>query len=281
MSRKKSKPYFNLFEHIIYLGGERVTKSKVYICSAIFVALTIIKMFMPQLSNNIVSELQTVFDIEQKQMQSVLAIGSALTSGDALSVLKKHEDKTGKGEVIDESESEIQEAVSGEEVLQETKPTEQEMKKAVFMKSQEAYSDYAVPVNVSYDIVSIGFDYVAPIDGVTSSGFGYRVHPIKNEVKFHYGTDFAASEGTEIHAFADGTVIAAGYDEGYGYYIVMSHANGFRTLYAHCSKLCVGCQRVEKGEVIALVGQSGSATGAHLHFELQSDGIYLNPEFYI
>lgn len=277
MSRKKSKPLFYLFDHIINLEGETVTKCKVYICAAIFVALTIIKMFIPQLSNNIVSEMKTVFNIEQRQMQSVLAIGSALTSGDALSAFTKHEAQTAKSDAVDERA----EAISYGNALQVEMPTEEETKKAAFLKSQEAYSDYAVPQNVSYDIISIEFDYAAPIDGVTSSGFGYRMHPIKNEVKFHYGTDFAASEGTEIHAFADGTVIAAGYDEGYGYYIVMSHENDFRTLYAHCSKLCVGCQSVEKGEVIALVGQSGSATGAHLHFELQADGVYLNPEFYI
>ena len=61
----------------------------------------------------------------------------------------------------------------------------------------------------------------------------------------------------------------------------MTHPNGWRTLYAHCSKLCASCGSVSKGDVIALVGHTGAVTGTHLHFELQCNGVYLNPEFYI
>ena len=108
------------------------------------------------------------------------------------------------------------------------------------------------------------------------------MHPIQGVVKFHYGTDFAASAGTDVLAFADGTVLAAGQDAGYGNYVKIDHGNGYVTLYGHCSELLVSAgQTVQRGERIALVGATGQATGPHLHFELMHDGVYLNPEFYL
>ena len=151
-----------------------------------------------------------------------------------------------------------------------------------FLASQEAFSDRALPANVSYDIPALPFAAVTPVSGYTSSGFGYRMHPIQNTVKFHYGTDFAAGSGTEICAFADGTVLAAGQDAGYGNYVKLDHGDGFVTLYGHCSELLVSQgDAVSAGQVIARVGATGHATGPHLHFELIHEGVYLNPEFYL
>ena len=154
--------------------------------------------------------------------------------------------------------------------------------KAAFLESQSAYSDYTVPENVRYDVVSLPFADTSPVAACTSSGFGFRLHPIDGEVKFHYGTDFAAHAGTDILAFADGTVLAAGEDEGYGNYVKLDHGDGYVTLYGHCSELLVSAgEKVSRGQPIARVGQTGHATGPHLHFELLRDGVYLNPEFYL
>ena len=151
-----------------------------------------------------------------------------------------------------------------------------------FLDAQAAFSDRALPANVSYDIPELPFQTVCPVSGNASSGFGYRMHPIKQEVRFHYGTDFAANAGTEICAFASGTVLAAGEDEGYGNYLKLDHGSGFVTLYGHCSALLVSAgDWVEAGQPIALVGATGLATGPHLHFELIHEGVYLNPEFYL
>ena len=157
-----------------------------------------------------------------------------------------------------------------------------ETAKEAFLESQAAFADYDLPKNVSYDILSLPFDETSPVDLCTSSGFGYRLHPIDDVVKFHYGTDFAAGEGTEILAFADGTVLAAGEDDGYGNYVKLDHGDGYVTLYGHCSTLLVHeGENITKGQPIALVGATGHATGPHLHFELIHNGIYLNPEFYL
>ena len=151
-----------------------------------------------------------------------------------------------------------------------------------FLDAQAAFSDHAVPANVSYEIPELPFSPAAPVSGTASSGFGYRMHPIHQTVKFHYGTDFAASAGTDICAFADGTVLAAGQDAGYGNYVKLDHGGGFVTLYGHCSALLVSAgETVTAGQVIARVGSTGLATGPHLHFELIHEGVYLNPEFYL
>ena len=151
-----------------------------------------------------------------------------------------------------------------------------------FLAEQAAFSDRAVPANVSFDITELPFQTVTPVAGVCSSGFGYRMHPIRQTVKYHFGTDFAAESGSEIRAFAAGTVLAAGQDAGYGNYVKLDHGDGYVTLYGHCSALLVQAgEHVEAGETIARVGATGQATGPHLHFELLRDGVYLNPEFYL
>lgn len=151
-----------------------------------------------------------------------------------------------------------------------------------FLNEQAVYSGYAVPTNVSYAVSELPFAHTSPVAGYTSSGFGYRLHPLENKVKFHYGTDFAANSGTAVCAFADGTVLAAGQDDGYGNYVKIRHADGYTTLYGHCSKLLVRAgETVTAGQEIALVGATGKATGPHLHFELMHDGYYCNPEFYL
>ena len=151
-----------------------------------------------------------------------------------------------------------------------------------FLATQEKFSDEQIPANVSYMMPELPFEYAGPVGGFSSSGFGFREHPIDGGVKFHYGTDVGAYSGTDIYAFADGTVLTAGENDSYGLYVVISHAGGYKTLYAHCSLLYAESgQTVKKGDKIALVGQTGQATGPHLHFELIGDSIYYNPEYYI
>lgn len=163
-------------------------------------------------------------------------------------------------------------------------PAQEETPQAVqtFLASQSAFADYAVPANVTYDLVELPFSYQQPVAGVSSSGFGYRLHPILGEVKFHYGTDIAANSGTPIAAFAAGTVTYAGYSDSFGNYITIDSGDGWKTLYAHCSELDVAAgDTVAMGDRIALVGMTGEATGPHLHFELSHDGVYVNPEYYV
>ena len=112
-----------------------------------------------------------------------------------------------------------------------------------------------------------------------SSSFGVRVDPFTYELSTHSGLDLVAEYGTPIYAAGRGeVVIAKNGSAGYGNYIVIDHGNGYETLYAHCSKLEVSQgDQVEKGQLIALVGASGRASGSHLHYELRQDGQVINP----
>ena len=112
------------------------------------------------------------------------------------------------------------------------------------------------------------------VAGTITSSQGYRTDPFTGEVSYHSGTDISAPEGTPILAAADGTVTIANATDSwggsYGYYVKIDHGGGLTTLYAHCSNICVTVgQQVLAGQVVAYVGQTGRATGPHLHFEVQ------------
>lgn len=128
-----------------------------------------------------------------------------------------------------------------------------------------------------------------PVDeGSITSGFGDRVSPFGFTTDFHTGTDFANAIGTPIKATADGKVIFAGASNtGYGIYVKILHSHGFITLYGHASKILVKeNDHVKRGEVIALLGRTGSATGPHVHYEVRQEArddhnqpyeLFLNP----
>ena len=98
----------------------------------------------------------------------------------------------------------------------------------------------------------------------------------------HTGQDLAAPYGTPIHAAADGIVVTCRYMGGYGNAIVVNHGGGYATLYGHCSRIVARPgQRVRRGEVIALVGATGLATGPHCHFEVRINGRPVNPMPYL
>ena len=121
---------------------------------------------------------------------------------------------------------------------------------------------------------------VMPVNGRVSSSFGERVHPIYGTQGFHSGQDIAAPEGTPVYAAMDGEVIAVGVGEMSGNYVKLSHADGMETLYCHLSASNVEeGVAVRRGDVIGFVGQTGLATGPHLHFEVHIDGVKRDPAF--
>lgn len=117
----------------------------------------------------------------------------------------------------------------------------------------------------------------------TASGYGYRIDPIYQTKRFHKGMDFSAEVGTEIYATGAGTVTFAGWKQGYGNCVIIDHGYDYETLYAHCSKIKKGLRRgskVQRGDVIAYVGNTGKSTGPHLHYEVHVDGQPQNPSHY-
>ena len=112
-----------------------------------------------------------------------------------------------------------------------------------------------------------------------ASGYGYRTDPIYKTTKFHAGMDFAAAVGTEIYATGDGVIMRADADaSGYGNHVRINHGYGYMTLYGHMSKIMVRPgQRVKRGDVIGLVGNTGKSVGPHLHYEVHKNGEAINP----
>lgn len=124
--------------------------------------------------------------------------------------------------------------------------------------------------------------FIAPIDAEIGSRFGMRRHPIFRVRRMHNGVDYGAPIGTPIWASKTGTVIFAGWKGGYGNTVVIHHAGGVSTLYAHMSKLTVeDGSYVTQGEVIGLVGSTGWSTGPHLHFEVRRNGDPADPELFL
>ncbi|HEX7730274.1 MAG TPA: M23 family metallopeptidase [Terracidiphilus sp.] len=122
-----------------------------------------------------------------------------------------------------------------------------------------------------------------PVQGRVGSSFGTRQDPINGEEgAFHPGIDIEAPYGTPVRATADGEVTGTTLGAGYGRQIVLNHGHGVLTLYGHLSAIAVlPGQRVTRGEVIGYVGQSGRATGPHLHYEVRINNVPVNPHKYL
>lgn len=134
--------------------------------------------------------------------------------------------------------------------------------------------------SLKLDLKVMGF-LSSPLEkSYVSSRFGLRMHPIHNQLRFHAGVDLAAPLGSEVKATLGGKVSFAGVKGGYGNTVVVDHGSGYETLYAHLQKFAprqaVG-RVVDKGEVIGYLGDTGKATGAHLHYEIRYNAHAINP----
>ena len=112
-----------------------------------------------------------------------------------------------------------------------------------------------------------------------ASGYGWRIHPIYKTEKLHTGMDFTAPVGTEIYATGNGTVVKVEKDgRGYGNNVIINHGYGYQTLYGHMSKFSVRPgQKVKRGDLIGSVGNTGTSTGPHLHYEVHFNGNAVDP----
>lgn len=260
---------------------------KIYAASAVFLFLTAVKLLFPVQAQEIRAQVRSIIDHNDDYTAMVQTLGWGLAEsrlGDEL-VAALGIDRETDGQAPQEQETEESTEPPPEETEAAAKTEEErEMSEAeeAFLQEQAQYEGMAIPANVRTDMPELPFAYICPVSGNGSSGFGYRLHPIDQELSFHYGTDFAADSGDDVLAFTDGYVYAAGTSEGYGNYLILTHEGGFSTIYAHLSGYAVNeGEMVSMGQVIGYVGQTGKATGPHLHFELLCDDIYLNPEYYL
>lgn len=179
--------------------------------------------------------------------------------------------------LVDEKNSQVQTKEELEKQYEEQLRAEEEAKKEQNKK----------PVTSGGNNIVKEGEWIWPIDynkGRWTSPFGYRPDPFGgSKYVYHNGVDLALGAGNNIYAVDDGTVLISTRHRSFGNYVVILHDNGYRTLYAHASKLLVSVgDRVAQGKVIALVGTTGDSTGNHLHFAVISpNGNYVNPvDFY-
>ena len=136
-------------------------------------------------------------------------------------------------------------------------------------------SDYYQPVSGSGALIW-------PVNGVVTSPYGYRTHPIFGTTIYHSGIDIGVDYGTPVHAADGGVVVEAGWISGYGYAVIIDHGNGLSTLYGHNQELAVSeGQSVSQGQVIAYAGSTGYSTGPHVHFEVRANGDPVDPSAYL
>ncbi len=281
--------------------AERRQLLQLVVCSGIFVLLVAAKLLLPGKMAEINGALSQAMERNMDVQAVFSAVGRAFSGQSDVSSTadevyravfhpdSKEEALETSAQVPDLQEGAALDLLRGYLPAEEMPPAEETVPEAPVPPEEQVatlayvlYSDQNLPENVSMQQAILDFDYCTPVNGVVSSGFGYRDHPVEGEERFHYGLDLAADSGTEIRCFADGTVTAVGESSSYGKYCIVSHAGGYSTLYAHCSRVTVSSgTAVREGQKLAEVGETGIATGPHLHFELQKDGTYLNPVYYV
>ncbi|MGR9036623.1 MAG: peptidoglycan DD-metalloendopeptidase family protein, partial [Gammaproteobacteria bacterium] len=150
---------------------------------------------------------------------------------------------------------------------------------AVRYKDQNGIVNYYTPEGKSLQKAFLS----TPVDfaRISSHFNSHRKHPVLNRIRAHKGVDYAARTGTPVKSAGDGIIEFLGRKGGYGKVLIVKHGDHYETLYAHLSGFKKGLHDggiVKQGEIIGYVGQTGLATGPHLHYEFRIDGVHRNPE---
>ena len=169
---------------------------------------------------------------------------------------------------------------NSELVIATTKKLDQ-LSKQVYIQSKSLDDVYKMARNKEKMLASI--PAIMPVAGKdltrVASGYGMRFHPVFKVRKMHTGMDFTAPTGTEIYSTGDGKVVKVeSARRGYGKHVVIDHGYGYKTLYGHMSKFNVRVgQKIKRGDIIGYVGNTGTSTGPHLHYEVIKNGAKINP----
>ncbi len=215
------------------------------------------------------------YDSESLRLESLKAAQDAVVNSIQSNVSQKEALKNQAEAVENELDAKLKETlleIQRQEELAKQQAAQQQQQQQQEQQKQPQ-TNYAPAPNVSAD-----GSFMWPLTtGYISSPFGGRT--LNGVYEFHRATDIACPTGTPIYAANSGTVVTSQWHDSYGNYILISHGNGYATLYAHLSqRLCSAGQYVEKGSVIGLVGNTGYSFGSHLHFEFRINGECVNAE---
>ncbi len=206
---------------------------------------------------------------EEKRAEADKLLAELIATGDEYeALLAEAEHQAGKlSDKIDGVEDDI-EAKEYEQWLATSKPS------SSGSSSSSSSGDYYVASDATW---------LTPCYYVRmTSPFGWRIHPIYGDWRFHYGIDLAGPQGTPIYATRAGTVTRTTYDSSSGHYVVLNHGDGFESKYLHMTHYIVSPgEYVSAGQVIGYMGSTGASTGSHLHFSIMYNGQHVNPAKYI
>lgn len=185
-------------------------------------------------------------------------------------------------ELYNKGKDYIKGIINNKNILNETvSNTTQEESKEDENKENIAQVKSTTQMEKDANYLKENYEFIKPISGTITSGFGEREVTSKVMTKDHKGIDIAATQGTEIKSAIDGQVIEADSNSQYGNFIKIKK-DDMITVYAHCEKLKVSKDdNIKKGDVIATVGSTGNSTGPHLHFEIRVSNRYIDPRFII
>ena len=176
------------------------------------------------------------------------------------------------------------EGYDNSEIVVETAKKLDKIRKKVYVQSK-SFDNLIVLAREKEEMLSC-IPAILPISNKdltrTASGWGLRVHPIYKIIKFHYGMDFTAPTGTDIYVTGDGVVESVlSSRRGYGNHITVDHGFGYKTIYAHLDHFNVKPgQRVRRGDIIGFVGSTGMSLAPHLHYEVELNGVKVDPANY-
>ena len=246
------------------------------VAGAIFVLLAMGKLLLPEAVGALAGELRTLLSQDADFKAAFSAVGEAIAGekevGESLeeaytavfapsafhaarasAVLETTETVVAPADRLREELADLVEPDTGAAEAEEPERQAAESQTLVSFSA-------AAPANVSFQQAVMGFADTTPAEGTMTDAFGYRIHPIYHDRRFHYGLDIANAQGTAISAFADGTVKAIGESDALGLSAV---------------------SRASAGSPPAAMGATGLATGPHLHFEVHRGDTYLNPIYYV
>lgn len=216
-------------------------------------------------------------DVLEQQLSEQRAEADAMIT----ELMSKQDELVAASETYDAMEEEVRKQVLETQKAYEDALADEEAQREIEQAREEAASgNISKP---SGGTNSSGFLYPLPAGtSYVSCAYGYRIHPIYGYYAMHSGVDLAAAAGTPIYAIKSGTVTTATYSDVNGYYVSISHNDGYGSLYAHMTNYVVSPgQYVNQGDVIGYVGSTGWSTGAHLHFEIYYGGATVNPMDYV
>jgi len=173
--------------------------------------------------------------------------------------------------------------MTNSEVVVSTTKKLNELKKELYIQSK-SFDDLVV-MTKNKDAMLLCLPAIQPVMNKNlkymASGYGWRIDPVYHTRRFHAGMDFTAPTGTPIYATANGSILSAGWKQGYGNCVEINHGFGYVTLYGHMNVIKTHAgQSVKRGDVIGLVGSTGKSTGPHLHYEVHLRGEIMNPANY-